>query len=122
MLDFPLTFSHILVTGQDPNCTSIARAMFSTCCLYSLLSALDENQLPVLEAGALIGANDGGAFQGQSDNIQDAFDSLLNFGSNEYHYGLNGFAPPQPSSSLSVFGAPSSASSARSVLDITSLR
>jgi hypothetical protein len=121
MLDFPLTFSNILATGQDPNCTSIVWALFSTCCLYPLLSALDENQLPVLEAGALIGANDDGVFQGQSDNIQDLFDPLLNFSSNGYHYGLHGFAP-QPSSSLSVFGASSSASSARSVLDITSLR
>ena len=96
-----------LVTGQDPNCTSIAWATFNVCCSYPLLSALNENQQPTLEAGAVIGANHG-AFQAHSDNIEDQFDPLLYFDSNEY--GLSGFSP-------FLLGEPSGARTpARSVL------
>ena len=106
-------FDPFLVTGQDSNCTSIAWAMSSVCCSYPLLSALNENQQPTLEAGTVIGANHG-AFQAQSDNTQDSFDPLLNFDPNVYYYGLSGFSPFQPS--LSVLGGPSGARTpARSV-------
>ena len=118
MFDFGLTFSDILMTGQNPNCTSIAWAMFSTCYLIQLISALHENQQPASEAGAVIGANHDGVFQAP-DNIQNSFDSLLNFGSNEYHYGLSGFTPSQSSLSVlgaAVLGGPSHASGARLVV------
>src|SRR5258706_8416086 len=72
------------MTGQDSNCTSIARATLSTWMLYSypLLLALNEIQQPALETypGAVIGANDG-AIQAPSDNMQDSFDSLFDFDS-----------------------------------------
>ena len=67
-----------------------------------------------IEAG--VGIGPGPNFQAQSNNIQDSFDSLLNFGSNGYHYGLSGFLPFQPS--LPVLGEPSGArTSARSVVN-----
>ena len=107
-------FDPFLVTGQDPNCASIAWATFSVCRSYLLLLALNENQQPTLEAGAVIGAYHG-AFQAQSDNTQDSFDPLLNFDPNEYYYGLSGFSPFQPP--LSVLGEPSGVRiPARSVL------
>ena len=122
MLDFGFTFSDmnypVLVTGHDSNCTSIAWTTFSICCLYPLPSVLNENPRPALEAATVIGTSDG-AFQAQTqaqtDNTQDPFGSLLNFGSNEHH-GLSGFSPFQ--SSLSVLiGAPIMArTSVRSVL------
>ena len=122
---FDLIFSNmnhpVLVTGQDSNCTSIVGAAFSTCCLLLILVAFTFTAHEAgsdIETGADIGpgpiVNDG-AFQAQSNNIQDSFDSLMDFGSNGYHYGLSGFLPFQ--SSLPVLGEPSSArTSARSVL------
>ena len=108
----------VLVTVQDSNCTSIVGAAFSTCCLLLILVAFTFTAHEAgsgVEAGANIGpgpiVNDG-AFQAQSNNIQDSFDSLLDFGSNGYHYGFNGFLPFQPS-----LREPSSArTTARSVL------
>jgi hypothetical protein len=80
------------LVGQESICTSIAWATLSTCYSYPLLSALNENQRAALEAytGAVIDPNDG-AFQVQSENIQDLFGSSLNFGSNEYDYGSSNF-------------------------------
>jgi len=59
-----------------------------------------------------IGANHDTAFQ--------AYDPVSDFGSNEYHYGLNSFIPSQSTLSVPgahVLGGPSSASVAQSVLD-----
>lgn len=72
------------MTVQDSNCTSIAWVTLRTCYSRLLLSALNENQ-----QRAVIDANDG-AIQAPSDNMQDSFGSLLNFGSNEYLYGSSG--------------------------------
>jgi hypothetical protein len=78
----------VRLVAQDSNCTSIAWATFSACYSYPLLLALHDVQQPALEAYA-------GAFQTQSENIEDLFDSSLYFGSNEYGYGSSGFPASQ---------------------------
>ena len=106
----------VLVTGQGSDSTSIVGAAFSTRCLLLILVAFTFTALEAgmdIEAGADIGPgpNDG-AFQAQSNNIQDSFDSLMDFD----HYGLSGFLPFQPS--LPILGEPSGArTSARSVVN-----
>ena len=96
------------------DCTSIVGAAFSTCCLLLILVAFTFTAHEAgagIEAGAEI--DNDAAFQAQSNNIQDSFNPSLDFDSNGYYYGLNGFLP----SSLPVLGGPSSArTSARSVL------
>ena len=81
--------------------------------LTPAVSACNENQQPAhgAYAGAATGANDA-AFQTESEDVLNPFNTFLNFDSTEYIYGLSGFQ-----SSLPVLGGPSGVrTSARSVL------
>ena len=66
---------------------------------HRLFSVLHQNQHPGFAAlaGGSIGATNG-AFQAQLDN---SFDSLLNFDTNEYVYGSSSFSALQYSHSVS---------------------